>query len=74
MINILTGIIEKTETGYSSYLKEVDGVIATGETIQEVKNNLLEAVAFHIEGYELLDLKLPELLSCEYKIDFISNH
>ena len=35
----LTVIIEKTENNYSAYLAEVDGIVATGHNIDEIKAN-----------------------------------
>ncbi|WP_422349893.1 type II toxin-antitoxin system HicB family antitoxin [Flagellimonas sp.] len=40
----LTGIIEKTGTGFSGYFKEVDGVASVGDSLAEMKENLLEAI------------------------------
>ena len=36
----LTGIIECTDNNYCAYVKEVDGVAATGATITEIKEKL----------------------------------
>lgn len=43
-------ILEKTSTGYSAYSPEVPGCIATGETREETKANMAEAIEFHLEG------------------------
>lgn len=40
----LTVILEKTETGYSAYCKEIDGMITVGETFEEVKENFKEVL------------------------------
>ena len=45
-------VIEKTPNNYSAYSPDVPGCIATGESINEAKNNLLKALIFHI-----MDLK-----------------
>lgn len=34
----LTVIIERTENNYSAYLQEVDGIVATGKSVEEIKN------------------------------------
>ena len=51
-------IIEKSETGYSAYSPDVDGCIAVGNTIDECRTSMEEALKFHIElmlekGYEI---------------------
>lgn len=67
---ILTAIIEKTNTGYSSYIKELDGVIATGETKTEIETEIFDAVLFHKEGYEINKIEMPVQLLGEIKIIF----
>jgi predicted RNase H-like HicB family nuclease len=39
----LTCVIEPTETGYSAYCKEIDGIIAVGSTIAEVHADFEES-------------------------------
>ncbi len=50
-------IIERTSTGYSGYVPDLPGCIATGKTKGQVEKNLYEAIRFHIEG--LKEAKLP---------------
>jgi predicted RNase H-like HicB family nuclease len=52
-------IYEKTETGFSAYVPDLDGCIATGRTRQEVKSQIQEAIEFHIEGLELEGIEIP---------------
>ena len=49
MNNSLTAIIEKTNTGFSGYFKEVDGVTSVGGTISELKENLQESLGYHLD-------------------------
>ena len=42
--------VELTENNYSAYLENLPGCVSTGKTFEELKNNISEAVAFHIEG------------------------
>ncbi|HPO61588.1 MAG TPA: type II toxin-antitoxin system HicB family antitoxin [Candidatus Kapabacteria bacterium] len=61
-------IFEKTETGYSAYSPDVDGCIAVGDTLNECKINMEEALNYHIEfmlekGYEIPE---PSILSVDY--------
>ncbi len=43
-------IIEKAENNYAAYVPDVPGCIATGYTLEEVKNEIKEALEFHFEG------------------------
>ena len=43
-------VYEKTKTGYSAYVSDMPGVIATGKTKAIVKKNILGAIQFHIKG------------------------
>lgn len=66
----LTAIIESLENNYSAYIKDIDGVVATGSTIEEIKANLVEAVRLYMETCHDLGCDLPEALKGEYKIVF----
>ena len=43
-------IIEKAENNYSAYSPDVDGCVAVGDTVEEVKQQMAEALEFHFEG------------------------
>lgn len=43
-------IFEKTATGYSAYVPDLPGCIATGKTKPIVEKNIYEAILFHLEG------------------------
>jgi predicted RNase H-like HicB family nuclease len=42
-------IIEKTKTGYSSYVPDLTGCIATGKTKSIVEKNIYKAIELHLE-------------------------
>lgn len=50
-------VIEPTSTGYSAYSPDLPGCISTGSTQDEVRDNMREAIEFHLEG--LLDQGSP---------------
>ncbi len=52
-------IFEKTKTGYSCYVRDLPGCIATGKTKIIAEKNIYEAIKFHIEGLEEEGLKVP---------------
>jgi predicted RNase H-like HicB family nuclease len=43
-------IIEKGEEGYGAYVPDLPGCVAAGDTKEEVKQLIQEAIQFHIEG------------------------
>lgn len=53
----LTAVIEKTNTGFSGYIKELDGIATTGDTISEIKESFIDAL-------ELKEMK-------NYKIEYV---
>lgn len=63
-------IIEKAEHNYSAFIKEIDGVVATGSSIDEIKTNILEAIEVLIESYKDCTEEIPEVLSREYDVEF----
>ena len=54
-------IFEKTTTGYSAYVPDLPGVIATGKTKIIVEKNIFSAIQFHIEGLKEENLKIPKV-------------
>lgn len=53
-------IYEKTKTGYSAYVPDLPGVIATGKTKAMVKKNIFSAIQFHIEGLKEENMRIPK--------------
>ncbi len=53
-------VFEKTESGYSAYVPDLDGCFATGETKEIVEKNIYEAIKFHLEGLKEEDSFLAE--------------
>jgi predicted RNase H-like HicB family nuclease len=45
-----TAIYAKTKTGYSAYIPDLPGCIATGRTLELTKRRMREAVALHLQG------------------------
>jgi predicted RNase H-like HicB family nuclease len=61
-------IIEKGETGYGAYVPDLPGCVAAGESLEEVKKLIREAIEFHIEGLKENGESVPEPAS---SIEFI---
>ena len=66
----LTAIIESAQDNYSAYIKDVDGIVATGSTIDEIKINLAEAVEDYITTCAELGCDTPEELNGDYELEF----
>jgi predicted RNase H-like HicB family nuclease len=60
-------VIEKGENNYSAYLPDLPGCVTTGETIEELKHNMREAIELHLEGLREDGLPIPE----PSEVDFI---
>jgi predicted RNase H-like HicB family nuclease len=52
-------VFEKTETGYSAYVPDLPGCIATGKTKNMVEKQIIEAIQFHLEGLKEEKIKIP---------------
>mgnify|MGYP000085432933 CR=1 FL=1 len=71
-------VIEKTNTGYSAYVKEFDGLITVGDSFGEVKLNINEVIQEHIEYLEeigettnaLTNAKLNYVVDLEQFFDY----
>ena len=53
-------IIEKGDNNYSAYVPDLPGCVSTGDSIEEIKNNIHEAILFHIEGLKEDGEPIPE--------------
>jgi len=56
-------VIEKGQTSYGAYVPDLPGCVAVGETIEEVKALIQEAIGFHLEGLREDGLSIPEPIS-----------
>ena len=45
-------ILERSNTGYSAYAKNVDGIFTAGDTIEEIKENIKEVIGYQVEYLE----------------------
>jgi predicted RNase H-like HicB family nuclease len=52
-------IFEKTQTGFSAYVPDLPGCIATAKSRTAVEKNILEAIRFHLDGMKEEKLKFP---------------
>ncbi|MBL1256789.1 type II toxin-antitoxin system HicB family antitoxin [Methylocystis sp. Sn-Cys] len=52
-------VIEKAAGNFSAYVPDLPGCIATGATLEEIKQEIRDAIRFHIEGLEADGLPVP---------------
>ena len=52
-------IIEQAETNYSAYVPDLPRCIATGATLEEIEQNIREAIEFHLDGLREDGLPIP---------------
>ncbi len=44
-------VIEKVpDSNYCAYVPDLPGCVSTGDTLEEVKRNIQEAIEFHLDG------------------------
>lgn len=53
-------VFEKGDTSYGAYVPDLPGCVAVGETLEEVKALIGEAIEFHLEGMQSEGLPIPE--------------
>lgn len=53
-------VIEKGDSNYGAYSPDVPGCGTVADTVDEVKQNLKEALEFHFEGLLEAGLPIPE--------------
>lgn len=70
MKSTLKVIIEHAGSNFSAYVADVDGIAVTGDSIDEIKFNMCEAIADFIEVNEEFGLETPEVLKGEYELVF----
>jgi predicted RNase H-like HicB family nuclease len=52
-------VIEKSATGYGAYVPDLPGCIAVGESEQEVRELIGEAIEFHLDGVREDGVPIP---------------
>lgn len=57
---IINTIIEKDENGYFDFVPELKGCVSEGETFEEVKSNIKEAIELYLESMSEDELKQLE--------------
>ncbi len=53
-------VYEKTNSGYSAYVPDLPGCIATGATKKNIEKNIYETIRFHLEGLREEGFPIPK--------------
>jgi len=53
-------VYEKTKTGYSAYVPDLPGVIATDKTKNIIEKNIFDTINFHLQGLKKEKLRIPK--------------
>lgn len=53
-------VIEKAENNYSAYVPDLPGCVSVGDTVEECRRNIREAIEFHLEGMREDGEAIPE--------------
>lgn len=60
-------VIEQAEHNLSAYVPDLPGCVATGATVEELKNTMAEAIAMHLDGMREDGTPIPEPSTiCDY--------
>jgi predicted RNase H-like HicB family nuclease len=53
-------VIERGPDNYSAFVPDLPGCVAAGDTIEDTRREICEAIAFHVEGMHADGFPLPE--------------
>lgn len=62
-------VIEKAEGNYAAYVPDLPGCVATGATVEELEQNIREAIELHLAGLREDGEPIPPASSAVEYID-----
>lgn len=62
--------IAKTENNYAAAVDGLDGFVCTAETLEELKNEILEGIEFHLDGLREDGDPVPAPFAGDYEIEY----
>jgi len=62
--------VEMSENNYSAFLESLPGCVSTGNTFDELKENITKAVEFHLEGMREDGDVIPKQFAGAYQLAF----
>ncbi|GHV06209.1 hypothetical protein FACS189416_6660 [Bacteroidia bacterium] len=60
--------VELADNNYAAYIEKLPGCVSTGKTFDELKDNISEAVAFHLDGMREDGDEIPSVFSGKYEL------
>ncbi len=52
-------VFEETDSGYSAFVPDLPGCVATGPDRKAIESSIYEAIELHIEGLKKEDVAIP---------------
>ncbi len=65
-------VIERGETSWGAFVPDLPGCVAVGETEQEVKRLIQEAIEFHLEDLTETGAQIPPAMSRGDYVDVLA--
>jgi len=62
--------VELTDNNYAAFIESLPGCVSTGKTLNELKSNMREAVAGHLEVSREFGDEIPEQFTGEYELSY----
>ena len=66
----VTVIIEHAGNNFSACVSDVDGIAVTGDSIDEIKTSMYEAIEDYIQVCEDFGFEIPDQFKTEYELFF----
>jgi len=63
-------IIEKSTEGYSAFVPQLSGCVATGDSMSEIQKNINEAIHLHLAGMKEDGDPIPSELNGDFNLVF----
>jgi predicted RNase H-like HicB family nuclease len=69
-MNVVQVTIEKTSTGYSAYLPEIEGIATAASSFNELRDNMHEAISLYLETANEYGEEVSKILQSKYTLEF----
>ena len=64
-------LFEKGETSYGAYIPDLPGYVDVGETLEEVRTLIREALALHLQDMRATGQQIPEASTVSEYVDVL---
>ena len=64
-----TVVVEEGESSFGAFVPDLPGCVATGDSAEDAKREIQEAISFHIEGLRL-EGRIASRAEKEYRVRF----